>query len=85
VRSQTQSALIRHHVSNLLITMEGRGSATGTSYFFVVTERGPDHWGRYRDAYRPDAAGRWQFVERRVRVDGFAPGSWAEERRRTLD
>jgi ketosteroid isomerase-like protein len=85
VRSETRSALIRHHVSNLLITMEGCQSATGVSYFFVVTERGPDHWGRYCDRYRPDGAGGWRFAERRVRVDGVAPGSWAAERRRTLE
>jgi len=83
VRSETRSALIRHHVSNLQITVDGPESATGVSYFFVVSERGPDHWGRYRDRYRPDAD-RWRFAERRVRVDGFAPGSWAEERRRTM-
>jgi 3-phenylpropionate/cinnamic acid dioxygenase small subunit len=85
VRSATRSALIRHHVSNLQITIEGREAASGASYFFVVTERGPDHWGRYRDRYRPAVDGAWRFAERRVRMDGFAPGSWAEERRRTLE
>jgi len=83
VRGQTETALIRHHVSNLRITVEGPESASGAAYFFVVTERGPDHWGRYRDRYRPEG-GRWRFAERRVRLDGCAPGSWAEERRRTL-
>lgn len=85
VRSATQTALIRHHVSNLQITVEGREAAVGVSYFFVVTERGPDHWGRYRDRYRACGDGVWRFAERRVRMDGFAPGSWAEERRRTME
>ena len=63
------------------ITIDGPDAAHGAAYFFVVTERGPDHWGRYRDLYvRRD--GRWLFASRKVRVDGVAPGSWAEERRR---
>jgi hypothetical protein len=41
------------------------------SYFFVITERGPDHWGRYRDELvRHDA--RWLFQHRVVRLDGRA-------------
>src|SRR5262249_24110104 len=84
VRSETTTARIRPHVSNLQITVDGPASASGVAYFFVVTERGPDHWGRYRDRYRPDG-GQWRFAERRVRVDGFAPGSWAAERRRALE
>jgi len=83
VQGQTRTALIRHHVSNLQITVDGPASASGVAYFLVVTERGPDHWGRYRDRYRPDGE-RWLFAERRVRVDGVAAGSWAEERRRAL-
>ena len=40
----------------------------------AVTERGPDHWGHYRDRLvRRD--GRWLFAERHVRVDGRSPGS----------
>jgi hypothetical protein len=72
---------IRHHVTSHTITIDGPDAAHGAAYFFVVTERGPDHWGRYRDLYvRRD--GRWLFASRKVRVDGVASGSWAEERRR---
>lgn len=71
---------IRHHVSTLRIDVASSDAATGAAYFFVVTDRGPDHWGRYRDRY-VRVAGRWRFAERRVRVDGTAPGSWAAERR----
>jgi hypothetical protein len=73
---------IRHNVTSHTITVDGPDDAHGAAYFFVVTERGPDHWGRYRDRYvrRDD---RWLFASRRVRVDGVAPGSWAEERRRS--
>ena len=77
----TTRPLIRHHVSNLRITCEGPDAAGGTCYFFVVTERGPDHWGRYRDRY-VRTGGRWRFQRRTVRTDGFAPGSWVAEQRR---
>jgi uncharacterized protein (TIGR02246 family) len=76
----TISPLIRHHVANLRIAMSGPDDATGAAYFFVVTQRGPDHWGRYRDRYvRRD--GRWRFAHRRVRLDGWTPNSWAAARR----
>lgn len=77
----TTRGYIRHNVTSHTITLDGPDDAHGAAYFFVVTERGPDHWGRYRDVYvRRD--GRWLFASRTVRVDGVAPGSWAEERRR---
>jgi len=76
----TTVPLIRHHVSNLRIVVTGPDDATGAAYFFVVTERGPDHWGRYRDRYVRRGA-QWRFAHRRVRLDGYAPGSWAAARR----
>lgn len=76
----TRRAVIRHHVSNLHLDVTDAATASGAAYFFVVTERGPDHWGRYRDRYAC-LDGRWLFAERRVRLDGWAPGSWVAERR----
>ncbi len=72
--------VLRHHTSTHAIDVAGPTEATGACYFLVVTDRGPDHWGRYRDVYRVHD-GAWRFAERRVRVDGSAPGSWAAERR----
>jgi hypothetical protein len=60
---------IRHHVSNLRIAVTGPTDATGAAYFFVITQRGPDHWGRYRDRY-VCVDGNWRFAHRRVRLDG---------------
>ena len=70
----SRSALVRHHVSSVSIELTGPATATTSSYFFVVTEHGPDHWGRYRDTLvqRED---HWLFHHRRVRTDGHAPGS----------
>jgi hypothetical protein len=62
-------AFIRHHVSNLVIDLEGADEARAASYFFVVTHRGPDHWGRYRDRFVRRGE-RWLFAHRRVRLDG---------------
>jgi 3-phenylpropionate/cinnamic acid dioxygenase small subunit len=68
---------IRHHVSNVLIDLEGPDRSRARCYFLAVTDRGADHWGRYLDALvRTDDA--WRFAHRRVRTDGAAPGSWVE-------
>jgi 3-phenylpropionate/cinnamic acid dioxygenase small subunit len=72
---------IRHHVSNVLIEVEGPDRAGARSYFLAVTDRGVDHWGRYRDELVRVGDG-WRFARRRVRTDGAAPGSWVEGRRR---
>jgi ketosteroid isomerase-like protein len=76
----TSVGWIRHHVSNVRLVVTSPDDATGAAYFFVVTERGPDHWGRYRDRYVRRGA-HWQFAHRRVRLDGAAAGSWAAQRR----
>ncbi len=80
-RESPAARSIRHHVSSLRIDVSGVESATGSSYFLVVTEEGPDHWGRYRDRYAL-SGGSWLFAVRQVRVDGVTPGSWAATRRR---
>jgi len=72
--SSATRPLIRHHVSNLRIDVESREAATAASYFLAITERGPDHWGRYRDRFVA-RDGRWLFLSRRARVDGYAAGS----------
>jgi hypothetical protein len=81
VRGSDERAFIRHHVSSVRITVEDADHASGASYFFVLTQRGPDHWGRYRDRY-VRLGERWLFAHRRVRLDGMAPTSWAAEQRR---
>jgi hypothetical protein len=68
-------------VSNLLIELEGPDRARARSYFLAVTDRGTDHWGRYRDDLLRTNDG-WRFAHRRVRTDGAGPGSWVESRGR---
>lgn len=71
---------MRHHLTTMSFTLEGDDTATGTAYFQVTTERGLDHWGRYRDRYVRTPEG-WRFAARHVRVDGVTPGGWAATRR----
>lgn len=73
--STLQKPYIRHHVSSVRIDLESADRATAASYFLAITERGPDHWGRYRDEL-VRVGERWLFKRRRVRVDGHAPNSW---------
>jgi len=70
----TTRPLIRHHVSSLEVDVLGPASATARSYFLAITERGPDHWGRYRDRL-VNVDDRWLFQHRRVRTDGRAAAS----------
>jgi ketosteroid isomerase-like protein len=70
---------IRHHTSSVTIDIHGPDDASAASYFLAITERGPDHWGRYRDRLRR-VGDRWLFRHRRVRVDGHAPNSWRATR-----
>ena len=77
----TTAGWIRHHVSSVRLAVASASEASGSAYFFVITERGPDHWGRYRDRYVA-ADGGWRFAHRRVRLDGAAPESWVAERHR---
>ena len=72
--SASATPLIRHHVSNLAIDLTGPDDATAESYFLAITDRGPDHWGRYRDRFVRRGS-RWLFQRRRARADGYAPGS----------
>jgi hypothetical protein len=69
LRAGAARPYIRHHVSSVVIELEGEDRARAESYFLAITERGPDHWGRYRDRLVLDG-GRWLFAHRRVRIDG---------------
>jgi len=72
--------MLRHYATNVTITVASPTAATAASAFFVVSETGLDHWGRYRDRLVP-ADGGWRFAHRSVRTDGYAPDGWAIKRR----
>jgi hypothetical protein len=75
-----EELIARELIRDLRITIAAAAEAIGACTFVVLTDRGLDHWGRYRDAYVRDGS-RWLFRQRRVRVDGWTPGSWAAARR----
>jgi uncharacterized protein (TIGR02246 family) len=73
---------IRHHVGNVVIDVRGPALAEARSYFLVVTDRGVDHWGRYRDELVA-SDDRWRFARRHARTEGASPGGWAAGRTTT--
>jgi hypothetical protein len=76
--TETATGLIRHHVTTHRVEVDGPDAASGITYYFAITELGPDHWGRYHDRYvRDPATDRWVFASRVEKMYGTAPGSWA--------
>ncbi len=80
--------LIRHHVTTAVVDPIDDDHARGAVYFLAITERGVDHWGRYRDEYvrlteragdPGEPAGGWRFSQRICVTEGRADGSWAAE------
>ena len=72
--STSARRLLRHHVSSTRIELVSPREARVRSYYFVVTEIGPDHCGLYLDHFERDGDA-WQIAHRRVTVDWKAPNS----------
>jgi len=58
----------RHNMATTQIDFTGPKTAKGRVYYFVNTDKGPDHSGYYLDEYREEN-GRWLFSYR---------GCWVE-------
>ena len=69
---------LRHHLSSIHIELDLPGEARSTGYFLAITDTGPDHWGRYRDALRHDGTS-WRIQHRRLQLEGRAPGGWLDK------
>lgn len=67
-------AYLRHCTATHQIDLVDDSTATGRSYFLVLTSAGLDHWGRYLDGYRV-VDGEWRFARRRVLTDALSPDS----------
>lgn len=63
---------LRHVTGTLQIDLVDESRATSRCYYFVITDIGLDHWGRYMDEFRV-VDGAWKFAHRRVTVDGRSP------------
>jgi len=66
---------IRHNITSSEVLMDDSGwTATGRTYFFVISDNGPDHSGVYVDKYRRED-GQWKIAHRDVRIDWQAETS----------
>jgi hypothetical protein len=63
------SHYVRHHISNLQITVVDATGANGVAYWQVINGDGLVRWGRYRDSFRRIEEGPWLFSSRQVRRD----------------
>ena len=70
--------LMRHNVTSQCVEIVDAANAVANSYFIAMTDVGPDHWGRYRDAI-VNIDGTWLIGRRSLTVDGCTPGSWWEQ------
>jgi hypothetical protein len=67
---------LRHCTATTAIEVLSPTEARARSYYFVLTARGVDHWGRYIDEYR-EIDGRWYITHRKEHIDACLEGSWA--------
>lgn len=64
-------SLVRHNLTTSRIDLTGPDSATGRTYFTVLTDVGPDHAGVYVDEFvKIDKS--WRIAHRQVRIDWVA-------------
>lgn len=68
-RGVDRPAFVRHHVSTIDIVKSDHERVESQSYFLVITDRGVDHTGRYRDVLSAGSDGFWRFEHRSVRLD----------------
>lgn len=66
---------VRHFVANVAFDQVAPDRIDASSYFMVVTDQGPDHWGRYRDVFRP-VGEHWLLEHRLVAIDAMREGGW---------
>jgi len=64
--------ILRHNVTNIRFESVSPAETTVASYFLVVTRKGLDHVGRYRDRMVP-VGEQWLIAHRFVSVDWRAP------------
>ena len=72
-RSAGAKYILRHNVTNIRFESVSPTEITVASYFLVVTRKGLDHVGRYRDRMVP-VGEQWLIAHRFVSVDWRAPG-----------
>lgn len=74
IRLDPPPRFVHHHVTGVHFRKVSTDSIETASYFQVMTDAGPDHWGRYRDRFIP-VGDRWLLAERQILADAFATNS----------
>jgi hypothetical protein len=69
-----KATLVRHNVTTCKIDVTGPETAKARTYWFVVSNAGPDHCGVYMDDFRK-VDDQWLIARRRVKTEWNAPGS----------
>lgn len=64
----------RHNLTTCQIDLTGPTTATARTYYFVVSDLGPDHSGFYVDQFRQEK-GLWLIAHREVWMDWCSPHS----------
>jgi hypothetical protein len=64
----------RHNLTTCQIDLTGPTTANSRTYYFVITDLGPDHSGFYVDRWR-EQHGRWLLAHREVWMDWSNPQS----------
>jgi hypothetical protein len=66
---------VRHHLTTIDIELGADGaSGRGRTYYFTISNAGPDHGGVYVDRYARSGA-EWLIAHREVRIDWQTPQS----------
>jgi hypothetical protein len=66
----------RHNLTTSLVNFDDEASASGRSYFLVMSDVGIDHCGVYFDKF-VKVDGEWKIKHRRIRIDYCAPDGHA--------
>ena len=69
-----KASFVRHNLTTCKIDLTGPETARARSYWFVVSDNGPDHCGIYMDDFRK-VGDQWLIARRRVRTEWNAPDS----------
>lgn len=65
---------MRHHVTSCDLVLNEEATASGRTYFLLITNVGLDRAGTYVDAFRRED-GWWRFSHRAVRMDWISDRS----------
>ena len=72
--ARSRAGFVRHNLTTSQVTFTGPDSAKARTYWFVMSDNGPDHCGVYTDEFR-QTGDDWLISYRRVRTEWTAATS----------